>query len=288
MRNGTRPARHIGRERRFHDHFGALSTAVIPDFSLDTGVNGMPDQEKEEAFTECVGYTVSDILSDVLKTPLSPDFSYAGALFVTGEPSTTSGASFHGGMQGGVALGALPKILAPFTSKDKGQQYVATWANWEAKLRTAANEYVQNGIMNVLGNGDAFDSILAALYVGKIGVCIGTPWFDEWSTGIQSGVVQLPQLDGNYPSWHCWAIKGKKTINGVPYLIGKVWLGERIGDRGWLYFSREAINAALTVPGTGALTFNPLAVRWVSLVGILLQRFPALLPYLPQLLKLKI
>lgn len=282
--NGTRPAKHIHKEKHFHHLFGAADS-VIPDFNLDTGFT-MPDQDKDNAPTACTGYTVSDILTDIFKIPFDPDFSYAAALKVAGDPPNTNGASFHAAMQGGVALGVLPMALAHISSKSNGELFISDWANWESEQKKAALSYTENGILNVLGNGDAFSSILSALWTGKIAVSIGTPWFPEWSYNITNGIVQQPQLTGQYPSWHDWAIKGKKTINGVPYLIGKTWQGDRVGDGGWLYFSREAINTALSVEGTGALTFNPNALRWASLLGILIQRFPNLAPFLPQLLSL--
>ncbi|MHB1097907.1 MAG: hypothetical protein ACYC3F_17245, partial [Gemmatimonadaceae bacterium] len=95
---------------------------------------------------------------------------------------------------------------------------------------------------------------------------------------------QPPILDGNYPSWHNYTIDGKTTINGVPYLIVYSLQGNRIGDNGKLYFSRETINKALTVTGSGALTIDPNATRWIYLLGMLSLRFPQMITLLPQLI----
>lgn len=287
MKSGTRPAHHIAKEKNFHQKFGGVTIASIPDFNLDTGINGMPDQDSENAPTECTGYAVADILTDVFKMPFSPDFSYAAALYLDGSGPSIDGASFHAAMQAAVGVGVLPKALANLSATQLGELYISDWKNWNLQSKKSALGYVENGILNALGNGDAFDSILSSLYVGKISVSIGSPWFNEWMFST-NGVVATPALAGNYPAWHDWAIKGKITINGEPYLIGKSWQGTRVGNNGWLYFSRAAINAALSVPGSGALTFNPNALRWVSLIGILVQRFPALLADLPMLINAKV
>lgn len=286
MKSGTRAARHLYKEKEFHNKFGGTTALLIPDFDLDSGLNGMPDQERDNAPTECTGYTVADIVTDISKVKMNPDFSYAAALFIDGQPPGINGASFHAAMQSAIAVGVLPNTLANISAGQSGELFVSDWTRWGMNLKKAARDYTENGILNALGNGDAFDSIASAAYTSKIGISVGTPWFTEWKQNINNGVVGLPVLDpnGNYSTWHNWAIKKKVTIQGVPYLAGKSWQGERVGDKGWLYFSRETVNAALSVPGTGALAFNPEAIRWWSIVGILVQRFPVLLSSLPQLI----
>ncbi len=284
MHSGTRPSRHAHLEKPFPHFAGTLE---IPDFCLDQGVNGMPDQDKDNAPYECVGYTTADLLSDIFKTPIDPDFSYAAARYVAGDgPEGTQGTSFHAGLQGAIAVGALSKAFAPISAAHNSEKFVSDWNNWLPSLRQAALSYAQNGLRNVLGQGDAFDSIVSALYTGKLSVSVGSPWFSEWTHDIQAGVVQTPSLGGNYPSWHNYAIKGKKTIQGIPHLIVKSWQGTRVGEAGWLYFSRETINAAMSVKGSGALTIVQDANRWASLWGIVAQRFPMIVPLLPQLFKL--
>lgn len=283
MVSGTRPAEHIYKEKKFHERFGGVSPQDIPDFNLDAGLT-MPDQVKDQADTECVGYTVADILTDIFKVPFSPDFSFAAARYVAGDDPGIDGTSFHAGIQSAVAFGGLIKTLAPFDAMTKSELYISDYKVWDSIPKESRLPYAQNGTMNVLGNGDAFDSILFAAYNGKIPVSVGSPWFEEWAYNIQGGVVQQPVLDGQYPNWHNYCIKGKKTINGVPSLIVKSWQGTRVGDNGWLYFSRETINKTLSVPGSGALTINPNGNRWIELVSIMIQRFPMIVPLLPQLL----
>lgn len=284
--NGTRPAKHLHKVKPY-EHFGSIAPIDIPDFDLGRNLP-LQDQEKDNAPYECVGYTAAHILSSIFNTPFSPDFSYAAARYVAGDGKEgTQGTSFHAGMDAVVAVGGLQKDLALQTALILTEQNVSDWAIWTAAQKTQALTRVQNGVRNVLGLGDAFDSILSATYQGGIPVSLGSPWFKEWSVNIINGIVQTPILDGNYPSWHDYTADGKTTINGVPYLIIYSHQGNRVGDNGKLYFSRETINAALSVNGAGALTIDTNSVRWVQLIGIIMRRFPELIPELTQLINLK-
>lgn len=278
MVSGTRPAEHLYKLRKFHKVFGGSIPAQISDFNLDAGLT-MPDQEKDQAYTECTGYTVADILTDIWKKPCSPDFNYSTALFLDGDAPGTNGASFHAALESAVVFGGLPKELAKINAATNGELFISNWWNWTDAEKLAAFPNRQNGVLDVLGNGDAFNSILSAMYTGKISISIGSPWFEEWyqDNSNHTGIVNMPIIDGSYPSWHNWKICGLKTINGIQYLIGKTWQGASVGDNGWLYFSRDVINAALSVYGSGALTINPNAERWWSFLSIILRRNPALL-----------
>lgn len=281
IRSGTKPLKRQPR-RHFHQVYGDTSPYNIPDFTLDKGLwNG--DQNADGAPTECTGYTVARILTNLTGIVRDPDFAYAAALFIEGVGPTTEGADFHAAMQAAVAVGSLAMNAADFEARIKGELFVSDFANWTAQQKTTALKTVQNGTLNALGNGDAFNSLLSTLYTGKISVSIGTPWF--WGTFDADGILPVPDIKNitGLP-WHDWVIEGKKTINGVPYLIGYPHQGEGFGARGYVYLSREAINAALSVDGTGAITFDPQAIRWVQLLGILIQRFPALAPKIPQLI----
>lgn len=280
--NGTRPAKDIYKVAKYQ-HFGAISVDTIPDFSLDPNISH-PDQEADGAHTECTGYTVADILCDIFKQYYSADFSYAAARAIAGDGPGTDGASFHAAMDSLVGWGGLPAHYATYTAGTRGEQFVSDFNNWKDDLEES-RKYAQNGVKNVLGNGDAFDSVLAALNQGRISVSIGSPWFPEWADfGGQSGILALPKTQ--YSSiWHNYVLKGKQTIGGVPYIIAKPHIGLK-GDNGFVKLSREVINFTLAVPGSGALTIDPNAIRWVSLLGITSRRFPGILPFLPKLIKL--
>lgn len=281
--HGTRPAKDLHRVKPY-PHFGDISVQDIPDFDLGKNLP-LQDQEKDDAPYECVGYTAAHILSSIFNIPFSPDFSYAAARYIAGDGKEgTQGTSFHAGLDALVAVGGLPKGFATISASVNGEQYISDWNIWTRKEKAFALKQIQNGIRNVLGLGDAFTSILSAAYQGGIPVSIGSPWFDQWRTNIQGGILQSPILNGQYQSWHDYTIDGKTTINGVPYLIAYTHQGNRVGDNGKLYFSRETINAALTVEGSGALTIDPNAKRLVYLLGMMSLRFPQMISLLPTII----
>jgi hypothetical protein len=269
---------------RRYPHFGAINPADIPDFDLGRNLS-LQDQEKDNAPTECTGYTAAHILSAIFNVRFSPDFSFAANRYITGEGPGVDGASFHGAMDALVGYGGLPLKDAPFDAKTTSELYISDFGRWSPTLPDS-RAYVQNGVRNVLGFGDAFDSILSAISQGGIPVSVGSPWFPEWTTGIDQGIVRMPDISNTQgDAWHNYTADGKTTINAVPYLIVYSHQGNRVGDDGKLYFSRETVNAALSIPGSGALSIDPHAIRFISLLGILAIRFPAILPQLPALVK---
>jgi hypothetical protein len=265
--HGTRPALHISREKRFK-HFGG--TGTFPDFSVDAGIWN-PSQNADGAPMECVGYTNADLLTDIFKKQFSPDFSYAMARWIIRSGPGTDGTSFHAGMQATVWVGGLLKMFARFSALDKGGLFVSDAYNWHQDAWTAAADYSQNGLRNVLGFADNFTDILSAIFSTKIGVSLGSPWFKEWQGLPNGSVLPMPanpafQSQQDYTPWHNYAAKGQKTIDNQPMIIIKPWTG------GFMYMPRDVANAVFDVIGTGALTFDPKAVHWMSDVAIFLQR----------------
>lgn len=284
MKSGTRPAEHLHKLKAFR--FGAIAPADIPDFCVDKG-GWWPDQDADNAPTECVGYKSADYMYDLIGEIFSPDFGYAAARYVNGDGPGIDGASFHAGVEGLVAVGALTAANAGnFKALIQGELSVSDFGAWSKDDRALALENAQNGVRNVLLSAfDPFDSIILAAYQTGKGISIGSQWYIDFNGapgGIISGYKPSPS-----PLWHNYAIKGQKTIGGQKYAMVKWWNGLN-GDHGWLYFDRVTVNALMDMSGAGALTIDPSANRWLTLLGILLRRFPALLPELPQLFKLSV
>lgn len=268
MISGTRPALHISRVRKFKHVYGG--TASFPDFNLDAGISN-PNQDADGAPTECVGYTIADILTDIFRKEFSPDFSYAAARWITKSGAGTDGTSFHAGMEGAVWIGAALKGMVPFAAQDRGELFVSDFANYMQSLKADAASFAQNGLRNVLGMGDNFSSIVSAAFSGRIDVSLGSPWFKEWQNLPNGSVLPMPnspslQAQSAGTPWHNYAGKGQKTLNSQPMLIVKAWTG------GFMYMPRDVANVVFSLPGTGALTFDPKAIHWLSDLGILLER----------------
>lgn len=114
---------------------------------------------------------------------------------------------------------------------------------------------------------DWFDAMRIAQTIGmneNRAVSVGTPWFPEFMNPV-NGIISITDWSLTVPgttipriSWHNWAVKGWKTINGEVYLIGKPWLGAGYGDKGFAYFSRDVFNRLMSIPGTGAYVLDKL------------------------------
>lgn len=277
MKSGTKPLLKPPK-RHFHHAFG--SAAPLADFTVDSGLWN-PNQETDNAPTECTGYFVADLATDLFKQLFTPDFSYAAAQYIEGVEPNDGGADFHAALQGFVALGAVPKVLTSFSAATMGELYCANIDNWK-DLRQAALRYGQNGTLNALGNGLPYDSILSAINASRLSVALGSPWYSEWENLGPDAVLPMPKDVNNVSTlpWHCYAGKGRQ--NGG--IIVKSWQGPNYGKNGMAFMPPDVANAVFQVPGTGAIGINPLAIRWISLLVIACTRQPALLPLLPQLI----
>lgn len=289
MKSGAQPIKRLPR-KRFHDRYPEAAGAIaIEDFNVDAGL-WMPDQIADAAETECTSYAVTDILADVFKKLFSPDWQYAMTQWLQGVTPNEMGADPHVAMQTAILLGALLASDAPFSAKSMGELYSANWHNWPSNLNSVAAVFGQNGVLNALGNGDPLSSITAACSVGKMGVSCTTMWYAEWEAngGFQGSILPMPKnpsqqqtLDGLLP-FHNWDFKGQKTINGQKYGIVKSWQGAKYGDNGYAYIGQDVAQAVFDVPGTGALCFDPAAVRVLSEVKIIVEHFfPILTASLP-------
>lgn len=291
MASGTRPAENLHRVRSFEHKYGASAISTIPDFNVDRG-GWNPDQNNDNRPYGCVGYTSADYFYDVTGLTFSHDFCLAGAKYLAGEKPTGLGTSFHAGLDARVGMGGLLAnqtmglaAADEFTAED--------WSKWFDAQKKQAHNFDQNGVRDVLGNGDAFDSIILACYQTRRGVSIGSPWIYEAPSDFFTGQWIKWNADYTCPSpnpatnyfffpWHSYAIKGKKTINGVPYAIVKFW---RSSAADFVYFNRETLNLLMSINGAGALTIDPNANRWAALIGIIVRRFPNVGPLAPQLIK---
>lgn len=119
---------------------------------------------------------------------------------------------------------------------------------------------------------DWFDAVRLAMLSAsaeKRGVAIGSPYWLRFGAVGADGIYAVPDFDLSFASWHAWAVKGWKTINGTTYLICKMWQGASYGDHGFTYMSREIFNATMSVRGSGAFVIDKLLPgEKVQTVGI--------------------
>ncbi|MFN3658162.1 MAG: hypothetical protein ACK4UO_12975 [Pseudolabrys sp.] len=293
IQHGLQPLTPDKRDKRyfFHRNFGAAKLSGLPDyFSCDAGLT-MPNQHEDNAPTECTAYTVADLGTDQDGVLYSPDYTFAQTLRLQGAKPNQQGADLRMGLKSAIAFGLLRKESAPFTAKEKGQEFIANWLVWPRALELEAIKNAKAAYYGcTTGPYDAFGNICSALWINrdkKMGAAIGTPWLPEWSRVGPDGIIppgaEISKHRAESLPWHAWKIAGWATFNGEPYLIGKTWQGPNVGDHGFLYFDRDTINRVLAVEGTGAFTISEYGNRLVFLLGTMLESFPWLLRLLPSL-----
>ena len=98
------------------------------------------------------------------------------------------------------------------------------------------------------GNFDAFDNVRSALERAQRGICIWTPWYDNWG-----GVVRLPK-GNNVTNFHMYEIEGVKEVNGELVLILEAWMGRKLEVTrevfNWmmsLFFSSTAVLSTMEI-----------------------------------------
>lgn len=250
----------------------------------------MPDQDALGGSTECTGYTPTDLAADIFKRLFSPDWQYAMNLWLQGAPPNVNGSDAHIAMLVPILRGLLPASSAPFNALSNGELFCANWRNWPLPLNDIATAFGQNGVLDALGNGDPLSSILSASSSARLGVSVVTPWFAEWEPngGMQNNILPMPKNpmqtitpDGPLP-WHNYVCKGQKTINGQTYGVIKSWQGSNYGDGGFVYMGHDVAQAVFENEGSGALIWDPQAIRVFSEMKIIVERFfPLLFSALP-------
>lgn len=235
---GARPCKVDHRDYDFHKTFGNVGqTPAFPEeFMVDANL-WMPDQNNAEPVFGnpplpygCTEYASCDVCAD-----------QDGKLYNPMYLENNLHASQNGGADVRQTLLQTTKIGTQ--AKDGTISY-----------RTA--------VFNIqkYAPSDYFDAIRYAMISGgleKRSVSWGTPWFREWENAALSGIGIMPAPNSwavNGIGWHNSKFAGWKTINGITYLVNKSWQGTKVGDNGWLYFSREVVNATMAIQGTCAFT----------------------------------
>ena len=246
IKHGTRSSRVDHRDFDFFKSFGTIAPPTFPtEYFTDAGL-WMPNQEISDVIQGlptipplpygCTDYTQSDLANDelgqLLRNPLDLDNAD------------------HANASGGI------------------------------DIRTSLNAAIQLGwfkyYFNIQANTpvlDFFDAIRLAAFSGapeKRSVSWGTPWYSEWENAAQTqSIMPSPQSydPANLP-WHNSKLCGWKTINEIPYLINKSWQGTQIGDKGFLYFPREVVNAVMAVSGSVAFTATQAEVANVQTIDV--------------------
>ena len=258
IRGGLLPLKPDARDFSVGAIFAPIDVSEIPDdFSL--GKLKVKDQGSSDF---CSGYAVtsaSELQEDV---ELSPLWQFAKTKELTGDWKSW-GVNLRDACKSAVKFGSLPLNESPELAPDWVSQRVwdrddiANWTTWPAELDFKAEKHKKASYFSVSKGGykDLFDAVQGELWRNredKRGVVVGALWRPEWITA-ESGVIS--QEYGKEGFGHAFLFIGKKTINGVPYLVAHLSNGD-IGDNGEFYFSRNVVNKE--IGKYGAFMFNDL------------------------------
>lgn len=205
---------------------GGVWPSLPDEYNTDAGL-WMPDQNADGQPYGCTNYAQTDLLIDEDKKLYNPM-----------DLENITHANANGGTDLRTSFKAVVKLHPDHP------EYFA--------VKPDLN---QGGVL------DWFDAVRVALTLGKLenrAVSVGTPWYPEFMTPVQGIIQRFLNWALNRITWHNWNVKGWKTINGISYLIGKPWIGNKYGDKGFIYFDRATFNHLMNTPGTAAFTLDKL------------------------------
>lgn len=257
IKSGARPVRKDHRDFSFSRNFGGVVPVFADSLNLDPGLT-MPDQDTDGLPYGCTGYASSELCGDEDKAVYFPKFTYDRTLLMEGiGPSDSTfektGCDVRNSLNSTIVYG-VQKV---------------------GEDGSTALNYRRGAYYNVdLAQGlDWFDSIRNCLVLNMRTISIATPWYMAFAL-TSNGIIKTPgTYDTTFASWHNWKVCGWKTINGIPYLIGKSWQGNQYGDGGYCYFPREVINQLMTINGSGAFTLTPYTNQFAQTVILTLWEY---------------
>lgn len=259
IQNGAKPLKRDSRDYSFHRTFGSL-ISFEENFNADAGFT-MPDQNTDGYPFGCTGYTTSEICADYDKRMYDPVYTYKKTLLIEGQ-EVDGPCDIRDSLKSARVYGVLPKGMPPDD--------------------TVAAQYRRGSYYRIEKTSDWFDSIRSSLYMNKASVSVGTPWFPEWSVTNKGRITGVINTDTTGLSWHNWKVSGWKTIDGVPYLIGKTWQGNDYGDDGLAYFSREVVNRVFDISGSCAFVLLPYTPK--DIVTVKTSMLEVVIDYLQRIL----
>lgn len=231
----------------FHRTFGAAALTGLPD-----SYGPISSDAYQGGTVFCTDYTTAGICSDEDGVPYSPEYNLSKqTLILNVNPTTFAGATLESAIKVPITFGLLPQDQAPLTWIKDGQTVVADSKNWPANLDQVAVQNKRPYYFFVDGPYDAFDNFRSAIWLKKLSVGAGMPWYNEYNSVGPDGI--LPN-GVNQESWHAVNICGWQTINGIPYITCKPWAGSNYGKNGVVFFSRGEFNRNMSLQGTVAIT----------------------------------
>ncbi len=236
------------RQFKFHKTFGAFPITSVPD-TFDFGtVPAIKDQGPTEW---CTAFSGSYAIGNTTKVDTSPEDIAEQTISKTGiNPASFNGTTPQISDKVVVKPGAVTQDKAPLLFGRDDPAEVANPKNWTSisdnerqKPFGASFEITSDGYQ------DLFDAVRAALYSKKLPVRLAVWWQNAW-TSAPGGIITKEMMVGFQPDVNGHSVQADPAVvlkNGIMYLrVPNSW-GTSVGDNGYYYFSREAINQTFYV-----------------------------------------
>lgn len=249
IKNGLKPLPKDTRDFKLGSVFTPASILAVPLKDFIIGKAGIKDQGPT---FRCSGYATAVTLEPWEGVSLSGDYIYAKAKQI--ENDTSNGANLRSVAKAVLNYGAVEE--KDWKELNISDQDIRQW--WGLlRYDGLAFQHKQKSYL-FLNNSD-FDTVLAEIWEHQQRIVVGTTWLSSWTnspTIYQDGGVEV--------GGHALSACGQKIINGVRYIAVQNSYGEKIGDHGIQYFSKEMWDKYF--PPYGALLFKDLTEMELSLL----------------------
>lgn len=269
-------------ERDFsHDAvFGSPALDVLPkgDFFVSEPLE-IKDQDINYNSDFCAAYAAAAVSEDQEGTLLLPEYTFAIAKAIQGNIAswgidlrTMAKASC---VRKDQPCGFLERQYDPFhchTSERPDRDFLADLKNWPEDLVMLAFDHTKNSYFKVDGPYDTFDNMRAVMYKNRAeqrSILTGALWRASW-TNAPGGFIDVDTYDPNERgSGHAFKVFGQMEVRGKLWLVAQLSNGNKSGDKGIYYFSREVVNREFTfgsftfkdMPQEKAATLNDFKIR---------------------------
>lgn len=231
----------------------------------------MSNQLTDNDLFECTALSTTDIAGNIFGRLLLSDFTYAATNFLAGTPPgiDPQGADPWTAIQSAIAYGLLPQENATFTALTTSELYTSQWSNYPLNQRTVALQHVMAGGKRL---GKDYDAVVAYMKSTGWGVMLYSTWYQSFMYA-PGGVLPAP---AGGTSAHAPTV----YLNDEGQMVIKPLIGSTWGDGGYAVLTRDIFNQIVS----DSVGFDPNGIRWYSLVGILITKFPFLVEFTSNLL----
>jgi len=257
---GAKPLKKDLRDRLYHRHvlLGATGAESIP--STPYRASGTVSDRDQGTSNFCTNYGVVAMAEREDSEAYSREYNAKCESEMLGYDMASQGCDMRTALSVPVKYGLLLQNLAPFSWKDKGDQFAADPTNWPGISDTQAAPYKHPAFTWIVPNNgmDYFDACRSVLFDKRPNgsLVTATPWFASWENPPTNGILPMP-LPGEQPSgWHCSEEFGQDIVDGQLVIVDNSWQGENFGVRGEVYFTRAVFNYAMSFQGAAAGTLD--------------------------------